>query len=1186
MFNKKLIVLIIIFSYNLVFPFSSFFNISTLEESNNFYIITDKLIKNLQLKKVEQEELLYKFKIDLEDIKSLINNYKKNNNLSDNNFNTDKYLSILLDSENTLKEIINVINSIVSILDCNINLLKEYKQDPEFKNKNLTIINKSLYSIDDLQKITNNLIEYNNELNDLKDRLKKTSYDLDNRKKTQQIAKQDYEEKLKEQKDLKAKVKSENIIDNQNDLTKEIEIFDAQESLLNYKKELANLRVLESEFKILYIEDQIKVLNSQIDIIKNEYKKVKNELRITDSDVQKAISETKKKSEILSKKQNELNSKLDALEILKNSEVSKLESLKAKYSLNESELKVIYNWNLEPTSLSSWEALISIARIYNNIKYGLDISKNNILAQIDQEKLKFQEVEINQLIHQSWYKLTHVNLFSNYVNEISKDIKEYEKLKVDIQMQISETAEKRAFVSQELNNNTKLIDALKEKIFLLKEQRNSIFKDHINLYNRYHVILKDELYEDSGRRGELLAQLIELYQTNNNIRALLIKKIDSIIYELKLNTNLVVSSIFINELKQFIPDSKKFFNYIFNYNNLLKSLSYIKEYLIFLIIDFENTPLKLFIFFIKVFIVFLFFLLIKLYLPDLTNALEFTSFKFKIVYIISIFINSILSFININLGALFIWLMIMLASHYRIIFDNYLSSLFYLLSIPFWLYYANRFIKFIHSLGYNKNYIFTSQEYYKRFIFVFSIFLYLSIFILLFRESFIEAKLGKSEIPTLFLSLNFIIFQICLISLIKKNQILSLIPRSNDIWNLIYENTKKYYFLFLSFLVIIIIMSNPYLGYGPQFFSIISRIFFIIILIPIFSAIHMQIKRLSGSLFFYLDDENIKERFDYARTAYGLFVIISFIFLIILGSLIAINVLGYEVGFSNLLDVLYKQIYSFKDLNTGRDIPVSAISILYVILYLVIGIIFAYLLNKFALEKMFDLLLINPGVQNAILSFIKYLIIIISIILGLQSIGFSSSILYIFAVIGGLGVAGKEIITDFIGYFIILIQRHIKIGDLIQIDNETNLGPGIVRNITLRSVVLRCKNSVTVIVPNSHIMTKVVTNWNYSPTYFAFEDIFITIPYNYDPEIIKNIIFQILDRNINILKNPSPIIRLNDFSQSGFLFLIRGFLSPDKVVEQFDIVSEIRFDIVKALRQNNIEIAYPTRYIKFLEHKE
>ncbi len=63
------------------------------------------------------------------------------------------------------------------------------------------------------------------------------------------------------------------------------------------------------------------------------------------------------------------------------------------------------------------------------------------------------------------------------------------------------------------------------------------------------------------------------------------------------------------------------------------------------------------------------------------------------------------------------------------------------------------------------------------------------------------------------------------------------------------------------------------------------------------------------------------------------------------------------------------------------------------------------------------------------------------------------------------------------------------------------------------------------------------------------------------------------------MKNPKPIIRLNEFSESGFLFLVRGFISSAYTLDQWDIASEVRFIVIKELRKAGIEIAVPVRRI-------
>jgi small-conductance mechanosensitive channel len=203
-------------------------------------------------------------------------------------------------------------------------------------------------------------------------------------------------------------------------------------------------------------------------------------------------------------------------------------------------------------------------------------------------------------------------------------------------------------------------------------------------------------------------------------------------------------------------------------------------------------------------------------------------------------------------------------------------------------------------------------------------------------------------------------------------------------------------------------------------------------------------------------------------------------------------------------------------------------------------------------------------------------------VIGLRSIGLSNALWVTLAVLGGLGVAGKEIITDFLGYFVILIQRPIKIGDMIKLDADLN---GIVRSITWRSTLVRKNNSVSLIIPNSLILSRPVMNWNYARSYIAFDDILFSVGYETDPQVVKQLIHQLLDRNTHILKNPAAVVRLHDFNENGFQFLIRGFVSSNKVQEQSDIISDIRLELVKALREQGIEIGAP-RILRIVNDRE
>jgi len=139
--------------------------------------------------------------------------------------------------------------------------------------------------------------------------------------------------------------------------------------------------------------------------------------------------------------------------------------------------------------------------------------------------------------------------------------------------------------------------------------------------------------------------------------------------------------------------------------------------------------------------------------------------------------------------------------------------------------------------------------------------------------------------------------------------------------------------------------------------------------------------------------------------------------------------------------------------------------------------------------------------------------------------------------------------------------------------------PGVIRKITARSVIVRCRNSTTVIIPNSAMINRSIVNWNYSRDFIAFDDIQITIAYESDALLAQKVFYSVLTDSPYVLKNPKPIVRLDNFDENGYRFMVRGYLSSNYTHDQWDIASDIRLAMVKKLQENGIKVALPVRII-------
>ncbi len=135
------------------------------------------------------------------------------------------------------------------------------------------------------------------------------------------------------------------------------------------------------------------------------------------------------------------------------------------------------------------------------------------------------------------------------------------------------------------------------------------------------------------------------------------------------------------------------------------------------------------------------------------------------------------------------------------------------------------------------------------------------------------------------------------------------------------------------------------------------------------------------------------------------------------------------------------------------------------------------------------------------------------------------------------------------------------------------------RKITARAVILRRKNSMTLVVPNSLLINRTIANWNYTRNFIAFDDIIVHVDYSEDPERVKEVLYKVVEQHPNILKNPKPWIRLDDFAEYGYEFMVRGFISSVYTLEKWEIASNIRINIIKAFQAENIKIALPTRVL-------
>ncbi len=391
------------------------------------------------------------------------------------------------------------------------------------------------------------------------------------------------------------------------------------------------------------------------------------------------------------------------------------------------------------------------------------------------------------------------------------------------------------------------------------------------------------------------------------------------------------------------------------------------------------------------------------------------------------------------------------------------------------------------------------------------------------------------------------------------------------------EYLERYYTLVLLVVVVLIVMSDPFVGYSRLVATVVQSSLLTVLLFAGLWLLQNVFKHYSSMLFFETRDETVRDRFAYATTWYALFIVLSFVVVILLAIGMLAKIWGYSTSFESIIKFFNVEIARVPGEIAGQTTPITLGSLGVFVAFIFGGFFIASLFARYVLARIYQLLQIDVGIKNTVSRISTYIIVALILIIGLQQIGLGGWIpvaIGLFAF--GVAWAIREPANDFIAYFIILVERSVKIGDYIRLTSSESDQTGFVRKITPRSVILRKKNSYNIIIPNSQVTRSVLYNWNYAGQYFAFDDIKFAVTYDSDPEKVKRIVLEILDKNADVLKNPSPIIRLNHFGINGLEMVVRAFLSLQHVGDQWNIRSDIRFAMVKEFTKNNIKFAVQT----------
>lgn len=309
---------------------------------------------------------------------------------------------------------------------------------------------------------------------------------------------------------------------------------------------------------------------------------------------------------------------------------------------------------------------------------------------------------------------------------------------------------------------------------------------------------------------------------------------------------------------------------------------------------------------------------------------------------------------------------------------------------------------------------------------------------------------------------------------------------------------------------------------------------------------------LTAWVIIHLTSSCIKDAFWYKTIAFTAWVIA------------ALNITGL---LHPTIDFLRKVGFSVGDININLF---SIIKASVVLLFLLKSVSF---FTSFAERRISTMTNLTPSVQVLFTKFLKISLFAMVLIVTVQSMGLNLTAFTVFsgAVGVGVGLGLQKVISNLFSGVILLMDRSLKPGDVIQIDNKY----GWVTRLNARHVSIVTRDGTEYLIPNDDLITSQVINWSYSDKNVRLRAP-VGISYESDVKKAMALMVEAAKEMDRVLKNPEPVCRLMGFGDSSIDLELRFWINdPAKGIN--NVRSAIYLNIWDKFGGNNIVIPFPQR---------
>ncbi|MDT8377860.1 MAG: mechanosensitive ion channel, partial [Desulfotignum sp.] len=220
---------------------------------------------------------------------------------------------------------------------------------------------------------------------------------------------------------------------------------------------------------------------------------------------------------------------------------------------------------------------------------------------------------------------------------------------------------------------------------------------------------------------------------------------------------------------------------------------------------------------------------------------------------------------------------------------------------------------------------------------------------------------------------------------------------------------------------------------------------------------------------------------------------------------------------------------------------------------------------------------LSTGARESILTLSGYVVWALGILLSLTAFGLNTtSLAVVFGALSiGLGFGLQNIFNNFISGLILLFERPIQVGDVVEVGGTW----GEVLKINVRSTLVQTYDNSTLIIPNSEFISSRVTNWSHKDPYIR-RDLMVGVAYGSDTALVERLLMKAADHVKEVVQYPKkPVVQFIDFGQSSLDFRLRFWST---INDFLTAETRLRFEIDRLFREHDVVIPFPQRDIHLI----